>query len=205
MDLKDLNVSMIGLSPYVMAHCLLANPVHPLTRAFKKFSQKRGKTDQDHRIIGDFEWLGSCYTDEPIELVLDGYKISIKNDPVVRVNADWIWYMLQNAAGRKREKFKAGIFIEDEDCVFRNGTDNKVRTLFQRPEYRISKIVKQQKNRVLRTKALFVQWRVDIRLRYLTSVIDNDDTILTAFRNAGALIGFGDFRPKFGRFRVEPE
>jgi hypothetical protein len=45
-------------------------------------------------------------------------------------------------------------------------------------------------------------WSILFELEFDDSII-NEESVLKAAVDAGALIGLGDWRPKFGRFTVE--
>jgi hypothetical protein len=61
-------------------------------------------------------------------------------------------------------------------------------------------MVKVQMNKVGRTRPIFKEWHLDaVEVKYNDAIINENDVI-------GALqdeMAIGDWRPKFGRFRVE--
>ena len=54
----------------------------------------------------------------------------------------------------------------------------------------------------MRTRPRFHQWSIVTTVSYRPSAIDRS-TLLEIARFAGAMVGVGDFRPRFGRFSVE--
>ncbi len=54
-------------------------------------------------------------------------------------------------------------------------------------------------NRVSSVRPMFPQWAAELEVNYLPKIISERD-IVTALRDAGAYGGFGDWRPRYGRF-----
>lgn len=61
-----------------------------------------------------------------------------------------------------------------------------------------------QRNAVTRERpAMKVGWTIKVELQVLTPEYITPDQLSDVVTNAGRLVGLGDFRPTFGRFRVE--
>lgn len=61
-----------------------------------------------------------------------------------------------------------------------------------------------QRNGITRERpAMRAGWRANIEFQVLTPEYIEPDSLADVLANAGRLIGVGDFRPTFGRFRVE--
>ena len=57
--------------------------------------------------------------------------------------------------------------------------------------------------RTMRTRPKFDQWSLHVVLTFKPTSIDAAN-LLEIAEIAGLMVGIGDFRPRFGRFRVEP-
>jgi uncharacterized protein with NRDE domain len=62
--------------------------------------------------------------------------------------------------------------------------------------------VKQQKNRIIRVRPRIPEWSISFTVEYDESVINGRD-LEQAITEAGAIVGIGDWRPKYGRFTAE--
>jgi hypothetical protein len=61
-----------------------------------------------------------------------------------------------------------------------------------------------QRNAVTRERPAMKQgWRATCQLQVLLPEYIDRDALSDVLTNAGRLVGVGDFRPTFGRFRVE--
>jgi hypothetical protein len=61
--------------------------------------------------------------------------------------------------------------------------------------------VRVQRNRVMRTRPRFPEWSLRFTLQVITDVI-NSENVKMALETAGLYIGIGDYRPRYGRFRI---
>ncbi len=73
--------------------------------------------------------------------------------------------------------------------------------LLKDPRFRLVSPVKIGQNKVMRTRPIFPEWSAELEILYLDDVI-NRQSLMTAVRNAGTYCGFGDWRPRYGRFAL---
>ena len=75
--------------------------------------------------------------------------------------------------------------------------------MFADPRFILRKGVMINRSRIIRIRPMIpVGWCLEFDLEFDASIID-PQSLLKAMIDAGALIGLGDWRPKFGRFLVE--
>jgi hypothetical protein len=75
--------------------------------------------------------------------------------------------------------------------------------MFADPKFVLRKGVAVQKARIIRVRPMIpTGWVVKIELEFDESIV-NPKSLMKAMIDAGALVGTGDWRPKFGRFLVE--
>ena len=98
---------------------------------------------------------------------------------------------------------QAACFVQDETVkVSYEGPKNKDK-MFEDPSFVLRKGVKVQTSRIIRIRPMIpTGWSITFTLEYDESIL-NEKSILKAMNDAGALIGLGDWRPKFGRFVSE--
>lgn len=186
---KSLKLRFIGCRPLVMHSGRLADPLDEFSKALAKVSKKRHKTDADHEQIAMLEFLGSLWlADDPLRPIL----------PDAAVQA-----CLIDGAKKTRNgpAAKAGLLCDDHAILEYDGpTDPK--ELWDRKDFRLRAGVKVKQNRVMRTRPIFQEWQAEVTVSFEDSLLDRDQVIGFATRG-GFEVGIGDWRPRYGRFRVE--
>lgn len=184
---QEMGLRFVGVAPMLMRAGRLADPLDPHTVALQRVTGKRAKTQADHQQISRLEFRGSlwladgrpCVPAEAIEAALVAAGRMRRNGRMVRaaVVVQKSPLLAFDGPGNLDERFDAGFFHR---CAVRVANRTTMRT---RPQ--------------------FDDWSIDVKISFLPSMID-----AAALRDlatmAGDLIGIGDFRPRFGRFQVEP-
>ena len=169
----------------------LADPMSPATRALKEVTARRKKTDEDHAEVRKLEWLGSLY-------------LSAKGLPCMPVEN----VLSLVIAGAKKDKnggeAKSGVMpevgFEYFDLVYDGPKD--LEALYNDPRFVDCRAAKVGTARIMRTRPVFRNWSISVKLCYNPDVID-ERTIRQALEIAGERVGLGDYRPRFGRFAVQ--
>ena len=183
-----MRLRLVGVAPLLMRSGRLADPLDAHSMALHKVTSKRLKTHADHQVIARLEWRGSlwlaagrpCVPAEAVEAALVAAGRTLRRGTVVRSavvvgESPMLSYVGPESV---EDLYEAGGFVHR--CGVRVGT-----------------------RRLMRTRPMFTEWSLVVALTYLPSLIDGD-TLLEIATLAGRLVGLGDFRPRFGRFRVEP-
>lgn len=176
----------------LMHNGLLADPTHPSVRRMKEITSKGAKkiTDTEYAERDKLEWCASLYWDED-----DG--------PIIP--SDNIERCVQLGAQKTRigKDVQAAVFCVEPHAVLEyDGPRNKEK-LYADQRFAMRKGVCVNQSRVIRLRPMFpTGWQILFTLEFDDTII-NQDKIEKAMRDAGALIGLGDWRPKFGRFLVE--
>jgi hypothetical protein len=191
-----------GTSPTIIHSGRLANPLDPLRKLSKEVSDRKNKTDQDIELLADLDWLGSFYPSEPGNVEIKNNQLSFVGFGVPNWPGDNIESMLIAAAKVQRlgTQFKAGIMC-DGVFILRFGEQKTIGELFRDPQYRDTRAVRVKTSTVMRSRPIFHDWSLQIRVSYLKSVV-NKAQIDQAVEIAGVRIGLSDHRPKYGRFTV---
>jgi len=187
MAYKTLNFKITGAAPLLMHNGQLADPMNDFSKKIKKISSKKDKTEADFEEMARLEWFGSLY--------LNDGKPCLPGDIL---EAAFV------AAARKQKKGKqaqSGIFCPDNyQLVYAGARDPK--QLWDDPGYRHRAAVKVQMNRTMRTRPIFREWSCKIQVQYDDGLLDEEE-VKHIVRVTGEIVGVGDWRPKYGRFKVE--
>ena len=187
-----MKVKWTGIRPLVMHNGLLADPTNPYVRRIKEITAKGSKklTEADYEERDALEWEGGLYWDD-----VEG--------PVVP--SDNIERCIQLGAQKSRigKDVQAAVFCTLPSIrVDYNGPRDKAK-MIGRPEFELRKGVAVQKARIIRVRPMIpTGWILKVELEYDDTIV-NPKSLLKAMTDAGALVGLGDWRPKFGRFLVE--
>lgn len=183
---EKIKVEVRGVVPVLLHNGQLADPLNEFSRALKAVSGKKDKTDADHEEMSRLEWFGSLYTDEG-KIILPGENIEAA---------------IIKAAQKLRlgDKAKTGVICDDTPVMIYDGPKDPEK-LWKDRAFRDRRAVVIKKNRVMRTRPIFHDWKLSFTVSFLPSVI-NKDKLIEILRICGQLVGFGDFRPRFGRFEV---
>jgi copper chaperone CopZ len=193
-NMKTISMKWTGIRPLVMHNGLMADPTNPYTIAIKKITAKGSKklTEHDYAERDRLEWEAGLYWSEE----LGG--IAIPSDNIERA--------LQNGAMKSRlgKDFAAAVFVTEPDLAVAHKLAGKSKEkLYADPGYILRKGVKVQTARIIRIRPMLpTGWSITFTVEYDESIV-NAKAIVQAATDAGALVGLGDWRPKFGRFEAE--
>lgn len=165
----------------------LANPLDPIAQQMRKISQKRDKTEADLEELARLEWYGGLCTEQGKPCI-----------PGEVVEATFIVAAKKKKRGRQAQ---AGVLCPSNYPLIYEGP-TELEALWQDPTFRLTTGVRVQRNRVMRTCPRFWPWGCMIEIHYDPRLL-NEREILDILMLAGEEVGFCDWRPKFGRFRVE--
>jgi hypothetical protein len=176
--------SVVGL---IMHNGQMADPLNEYAKRLKKITAKRKKTEDDMEEMAHIEFLGGLYLSKDGRLIL----------PALNIEATLI-----NAAKKCKEGpiAKSGM-ICPQDAILEYDGPKEVNSLWKDPRFRFSSIVRVKTSRLVRMRPFFPEWTATIVVQFETTVVDVervDDWVSIA----GRLVGFCDWRPRYGRFDV---
>lgn len=163
----------------------LADPLDPATKALKAVTANRKKTDADLEQIAKLEMHGSLYLDTAGRVILPGrlFEAAI-------------------AEGAKKTKdgklALSGLFVDTDALIEYDGGPLSVERLLNSAEHRLTVGVKLQGKRIMRTRPIFKNVRAEF-LVSLNPEIANGSALQRWIENTVALVGLGDWRPRYGR------
>ncbi len=184
---QQLKFRVRGVCPLLMHNGRLSNPLNSFSKAMKKISGKRSKTDEDFAELARVEFLGGLYTDKEGHPVLPGELIEAT---------------IVSGAKKKRRgpAAKAGIIVEGDALLVYSGPKTAEK-LVEDDAFRNSSSAKIQQNRIIRTRPQFNEWECEFTVHYLPDQVDPGE-VKEWVEIAGRVCGFGDWRPRYGRFEV---
>lgn len=184
-------ITITGTAPMLMHNGRLANPLDPATQALKALTAKRKKTDDDLIDIARAEFLGGLYIDPDVGPYVPG-------ENVERAILDAA-KLTKNGMNVKR-----GLFIETDVNPLAYHGPRTAEGLWEDENFRLIRTVRNQQNRVSRCRPMFTDWRTSAEGTLDESVLDFR-TLAAIVEQAGAYVGLGDWRPRYGRFTAELE
>jgi hypothetical protein len=186
--MKTLQVKITGTAPLLMHSDRFANPLDPLTKAHKELTGKRKKTDDDQIAIARSEFIGGCYWNKE-----GGFHI-----PATMLEACII-----NGAKLQKlgTKFKQGVTITEFELPLTGYGNITPEELWEDTTKRDVRGVRIGTSKVMRYRPIFKQWMIKATVSVNEEVV-NMNEVKKALEDAGALVGIGDYRPRYGRFGV---
>lgn len=184
--MKNLKVTWKGTTPLIMHSCQCVNPLHPISKELKKYTSKKKKTEEDLIKISDLEWEAGAYWKDDLGLYV----------PAENVEATLINGAKANRKGSDIEKY---CDVTDLYIPFDYGENLTKEELIANYEYRDTRVMTVMRNKIMRTRPRFDQWKIVFNLRFDEQKIDIE-TIVNAMEYAGQYVGLCDSRPKYGKF-----
>lgn len=182
--MKDLRIKFTGATPLLLHNGRLADPTYEFTRALKKVSGKRKKTDADYEEMARLEWYGSLYLNDQGQII---------------VPSEMVEAAMKEAAKReKKGKAVDRALVCTVTSPLETGTTKTIDEMWEDPKFRLTIGVKIKQNRVMRTRPKFESWSFVATLKYDEYVLEQSD--LEVFARTSA---FGDWRPRFGQVTAE--
>jgi hypothetical protein len=196
--MKTIQLEWTGIRPLLMHNGLMVDPTNPHTIKIKNIVKvgSRKMTTTLHEQRDRLEWEGSLYWHKTLGPYLpsDNIEKCVKQgaqksrlgklvEAAVFVSEDIV--PLQYEGPREKEELYAatppGVDFPQRRFVFRKPVDLGI----------------------IRVRPMFpTKWQVRFSLEFDDSIV-NQDALVAANVDAGALVGIGDWRPKFGRFLVK--
>ena len=177
-------VKMAGIAPLLQHNGRLADPLNPTVKMMKEISGKRKKVDADITELAHLEFLGSLYIDKHGAITFP--------DRVIEAAIA--------AGARKTKEGKtalSALFVEP-GVVFDFEGPKDPEDRWADPAYRNVTGVRVGQSRVMRTRPQFDKWSLTFDVSVMEDEISRD--MLTRWcEAAGRLLGFGDWRPRYGR------
>ncbi|GGI30814.1 hypothetical protein [Bradyrhizobium guangdongense] len=186
-DVEHISLRLTGVRPLLMHNGALADPLEQRSIDLAEFTGKRIKTKADHEIIAELEWYGGLWLHRSLPCLPEHVLESVFVDGA--------------RTKRKGRAATAGMEVSAPAMLDYEGPRD-LPTLWKDPEFRKRAAVRIRESKTMRTRPRFPVWSATFTASYLPSLLDRDE-VVSFFRIAGAVVGVGDWRPKFGKFTVD--
>jgi len=194
---KKLAVEIEGIRPLLMKNGRLADPEDFFAKQINAINVKKQKDiTPEERLERDWlEYQGSVYWSEELGL-------HIPSDNIERC------IQLGAQKSMKGKTVQSCVFCTEPFIKLLYKGPRTVKELYDHVEfahrvYLLRKAVVIKKSRVFKVRPMIpTGWRLEFELWYDETIIGREE-LKKALINAGALIGLGDWRPKFGRFKCK--
>lgn len=192
--MKQIKV-VIGGPALLMHNGQLADPRNPYSKAMKEVTSKKKKSDEDHEEIARREFQGGLYHDDEIGPYLPGEAVQA---------------MLVEASRKSKQGREFVSVSVEEDMIpleYKGPRDRDA--LWKDEKFVFTKGVKNQQNRVMRTRPIFRNWKIEFTITIDDDASVNVEDVQRALDIGGRKVGLGDWRPgspkggRYGRFFVD--
>lgn len=189
MAMQVLKLRLTGKRPLLMHNIRLANPMSPHTQALAEYTKKRSKTLADHEMISRLEFEGGIYHDPKIGPYIPGAWLD-KN-------------LEEGGRGEKLGKtIRAAVKCIDELIPLEYDGPRDIEKLFAAGKFADLRAVGVGPSRTIRTRPHFEKWALTASFFYEDEAV-NPAALMRAAARSGAMIGLGDYRPRFGLYDVK--
>jgi hypothetical protein len=186
-EVEHVSLRLTGVRPLLMHNGALADPLDQQAIDLASFTGKRSKTKADYEIIAELEWFGCLW--------LHNSRPCLPEHVLESVFVDGARHK------RKGRAAMAGLEIVAPALLEYDGPRD-LPAMWKDPEFRKRAGVRIRDAKTMRTRPRFASWSAELTASYLPSLLDHDE-IVAFYKIAGALVGIGDWRPKYGKFTVE--
>ncbi len=189
--MKKMQFQLTGVVPMIMHSPQTADPLNAFSKAMKKISSKRKKTDADFGAMAKLEYEAGLYLNNGRPCI-PGYII------------EGVLYGRGGAARKERagKQAQAAIFC-DEDLILEYDGPKTFEEMFADEKMRDVSMVRIQMSKVIRTRPKIpTGWIAEGELVYNEKLV-NEEEVIRRLVIAGEECGLMDWRPKYGRFKVD--
>lgn len=182
-------VTIASLAPLLMHNGQLVDPLNEHAKVIKKLAKVRAKSDKDEVEVSRADWLGGLYYNAEIGPYLpsDMIEATMKDGAKIRKNGKLV---------------AACVVCNNERYPLKYKGPRDVDALMKDPRFLDRRGVGIGARKIMRSRPRFNDWSCDFDLSITPGRLSAED-VKTALEDAGLYVGIGDYRPKFGRFRVE--
>lgn len=194
MAIQQANVSITGIGSLLQNNPQTVDPFNRYTKLKKPLMAKKSKTEEDLLELGNIETESKLFFDKSLG---------------VYVPSRWVTEQIVTAAFGiikvGRDKMRGGVFATEDKVKLHYDGMNKVSTINDvvfDPQFRHRMILPQGQVRIAKDFPIFTAWS-------FKTVIEFDDTVVdlaglsNILKRSAMYVGFGDFRPTFGRAKAE--
>jgi len=194
MAIQQANILISGLGSLLQNNPQTVDPFNRFSRLKKPLTSKTKKTDEDLIELGNLDTESKLYFDDTIG---------------VYAPVRWLTEQIVTSAFGiikvGKAKMRGGIFATEDKAKLSYAGSSKVKAIadiINNPDFRHRMILPQKDIRIAKDFPIFRGWS-------FATVIEFDDTVVdlagltSIITRSARYVGFGDFRPTFGRATAE--
>lgn len=194
MAIQTARVKITGINYLLQNNPQTVDPFNKFSKLKKAITAKRIKTDDDLIELGNLETESKIYFDENLG---------------VYVPTRWLTEAICTAAfsiiKTGKGKMRGGVFATEEKAKLHYEDMGKVKTITDvvlNPKFRHRAMLPQGQVRVAKDFPIFKGWSFSTEIEFDDTVVDFNG-IKNIVERTSMYVGFGDFRPTFGRATAE--
>lgn len=184
-------ITFTGTAPLLMHNPRLADPLDTHTRELKTYTGKRVKTDEDYETMSRLEFYGGLYITEGTGPYMPGFAIEATLVNGARIT-------------KQGKQVERGLFVTDDAVPVLYRGPRTAEEMWAAGTFRSVLQVRVGTKRVSRTRPIFTEWVLEANAEMDPGQL-NLDKLQTIATDAGAMVGIGDYRPRYGRFSAVVE
>jgi hypothetical protein len=196
MAIQQARVTITGIGPLLQNNPQTVDPFNrykkECTLAYNR--AKKSKTEEDLILSGNWDTEAKLFFDAKIG---------------VYVPTRWLTEQIVTSAfgiiKTGKDKMRAGIFATEDKAKLTYDGMNKVKTIHDvvlDPQFRHRMILPQGQIRIAKDFPVFNNWSFSTVIEFDDSVVDLTG-LTNILKRSAMYVGFGDFRPTFGRAKAE--
>lgn len=195
MTMRFARVSVAGVSPLLTNNPQMVDRFNPFAKRMAAINAKKTRrTDDDYMELRNIEVEAKAYFDDEMGVYVPSSWLT----EAIAVNAFRV-------AKISRDGVRSAVFAKSDKIALNFADSDKVKTvadIVRNPRFVHVMAIPQGQVRVVKAWPIFHGWSFNAELEFDDKIIDLDSLTRIA-EHAGSYGGFGDFRPRFGRARVE--
>ena len=188
--MKQLKVEIEGIVPLMLHNTRLSNPLDAETKKHKEISGKRKKSDEDHEWLAQHEWDMSLYLNTDNEVVI----LDVMIESVIENGAK---------SFKRGRQFKSSLWISESARLKNPSTGRyyKFDAIRNNESHYDTRPVRVGTAKIMRTRPIFNEWGIEFEVFYDDTIL-NSNEVKDAIKAGGLLNAIGDYRPKYGRYKI---
>jgi hypothetical protein len=195
MTMLTLTAVFTGVAPLLQANPQGVARSNAISQRIKQINAKKTKrTDADYAELADLEVASRVYFDDDIGVYVP-----------TRWVAEAVARKAFSVAKISKQDTRGALFMVSDRAplTYRNRDRVKVaKDIVKDPYFRHAMILPQGKVRIEKNSPIFHDWSFSTAMEFDDKVFDRGD-LQRIITDTAHYVGFGDFRPTFGRARVE--
>lgn len=192
--MKKALITINGITPLLMNNPQTVDPFNKFSKEKKKYTARKSKTEDDLMALRKLDIESKTYFDDTVG---------------VYVPTRWMTEQIVTSAFGVikvgKDKMRGGIFSTEDKAKLTYRGMKKVKAIgdiVMDEEFHHRMILPQQNVRIAKDAPIFRDWSFSTVIEFDPTIVDLAG--LTAIVKRGAMyVGFGDFRPTFGRAKAE--